>query len=148
MHSDLHFSKTLEAYNYDSLSDRAIWAIALVHYWCTHAFQVATCNDFYFNACPLGLTPDGTLCLSMVLCDPHTASYVNDTETIYLTQDIDVQISYFLFSLMMCNHIFDIDMTVVSPIMSMLYKLSFNFLICNIFLKIFSLVVKMYDIFT
>ena len=100
MHSHFLFSKTLEAYNYDSSSDHAIWAIGLVHYWCTHAFQVATCNGFYFNACPLGLTPDGTLCLSMVLYDPHSVSYVNDAVTIYLTQDVDVQILYFLFSLM------------------------------------------------
>ena len=100
MHSHFHFSKTLEAYNYDYSSDCAIWATALVHYWCTHAFQVATCNGFYFNACPLGLTLDGTLCLSMVLYDPHTVSYVNDTAPIYLTQDVDVQILYFLFSLM------------------------------------------------
>ena len=132
MHSHFHFSKTLEAYNYDSSSDRAIWAIALVHYWCTHAFQVATCNGFYFNACPLGLTPDGTLCLSMVLYDLCTVSYVNDTATIYLTQDIDVQSFYLLFSLMytFCNHIFDTDMTVVSPVMSMLYEMYIsNFLL-------------------
>ena len=100
MHSHFRFAKMLEAYNYDYSSDHAIWAIALVHYWCTHAFQVAHCNGFYFNACPLGLTPDGTLCLSMVLYDLHTVSYVNDTMPIYLTQDIDVQILYFLFSLM------------------------------------------------
>ena len=100
MHSHFHFSKTLEAYYYDYTSDRAIWAIALVHYWCTHAFQVTTYNGFYFNACPLGLSPDGTLGLSMVLYDPHSISYVNDTATIYLTQDIDVQILYSLFSLM------------------------------------------------
>ena len=100
MHSHFHFSKTLEVYNYDYTSDRAIWAIALVHYWCTHAFQVATCNGFYFNAFPLGLTSDGTLGLSMVLYDLRTMSYVNNTVTIYLTQDIDVQILYFLFSLM------------------------------------------------
>ena len=125
MHSHFHFSKTLEAYNYDYTSDRAIWAIALVHYWCTHAFQVATCNGFYFNACPLGLTPDGTLGLSMVLYDLRTMSYVNDTATIYLTQDVDVQILYFLFPLcMLCNHIFHTNMTVVSPIMSMLYEMS------------------------
>ena len=100
MHSHFHFSKTLEAYNYDSSSGRAIWAIALIHYWCTHAFQVANCNGFYFNACPLGLTPDGTLCLSMLLYDLHTVSYVNNIATIFLTQDVNVQILYFLFSLM------------------------------------------------
>ena len=57
-------------------------------------------NGFYFNACPLGLTPDGTLCLSMLLYDPRTVSYVNDNVTIFLTQDINVQILYFLFPLM------------------------------------------------
>ena len=100
MHSYFHYSKTLKAYNYDYSSDRTIWTIALVHYWCTHAFQVANCNGFYFNAYPLGLTPDGTLCLSMVLYDPHTVSYVNNNATICLTQDVNVQILYFLFSLM------------------------------------------------
>ena len=100
MHSQFRYAKTLEAYNYDYSSDRAIWAISLVHYWCTHAFQVANCNGFYFNACPLGLTPDGTLCLSMVLYDPPTETYVNNNATICLTQDINVQILYFLFSLM------------------------------------------------
>ena len=44
--------------------------------------------------------------------------------TIYLTQDVNVQILYFLFSLcMLCNHIFSTNMTVVSPIMSMLYEM-------------------------
>ena len=100
MHSHFHFSKTFKAYNYGYTSDHVIWAITLVHYWCTHAFQVAIWNGFYFNACPLGLTPDGTLGLSMVLYDLRTVSYVNNTATIYLTQDVDVQILYFLFSLM------------------------------------------------
>ena len=86
MHSHFRYSKMLRAYNYDYSSDRAIWAIALAHYWCTHAFQVANCNGFYFNACPLGLTPDGTLCLSMVLYDPRTVTYVNNTATICLLE--------------------------------------------------------------
>ena len=63
-------------------------------------FRLPPAMVFIFNACPLGLTPDGTLGLSMVLYDLHTMSYVNDTATIYLTQDIDVQILYSLFSLM------------------------------------------------
>ena len=82
MHSHFRYAKTLEAYNYDYSSDRAIWAISLVHLWCTHAFQVANCNGFYFNAYPLGLTPVGTLCLSMVLYDPRTETYVNNNATI------------------------------------------------------------------
>ena len=35
-----------------------------------HAFKVANCNSFYFNAIPLGLSPNGTLHLFMVLYDP------------------------------------------------------------------------------
>ena len=100
MHSHFHYAKTVKAYNYGYSSDCAIWAIALVHYWCTHAFQAANCNGFYFNASPLGLTPDGTLCLSMVLYDPRTVTYVNNNATICLTQDVDAQILNFLFSLM------------------------------------------------
>ena len=64
------------------------------------SFQVANCNGFYFNAYPLGLTPVGTLCLSMVLYDPRTETYVNNNVTICLTQDVNVQILYSLFSLM------------------------------------------------
>ena len=100
MHSNFCYAKTVKAYNYDYTSNRAIWAIALIHYWCTHAFQVATCNGFYFNACPLGLMPNGTLCLSMVQYNPRTMTYVNNNTTICLTQDVDAQILYFLFSLM------------------------------------------------
>ena len=100
MHSHSCYAKTLEAYNYDYSSDCAIWAISLVHFWCTHAFQVANCNGFYFNAYLLGLTPVGTLCLSMVLFDPRTETYVNNNATICLTQDVNVQILYSLFSLM------------------------------------------------
>ena len=100
MHSHFRYAKTLKAYNYDYSSDHAIWAISLVHYWCTHAFQVANCNGFYFNVYPLGLTPDGSLCPSMVLYDPRTETYVNNNATIRLTQDVNVQILYSLFSLM------------------------------------------------
>ena len=100
MHSRFCYAKTLESYNYDYSSDRAIWAISLVHYWCTHAFQVANCNGFYFNALPLGLKPDGALYLSMILYDPRTETYVNKIASICLRQDVDVQILYSLFSLM------------------------------------------------
>ena len=100
MHSHFSYAKTLEAYNYDYSSDHAVWAISLVHFWCTRAFQVANCNGFYFNAYPLGLTPVGTLCLSMVLYDPRTETYVNNNATLCLTQDVNVQILYSLFSLM------------------------------------------------
>ena len=76
MHSKFSFSKTVDVYDYDHTSDRAIWAITLVHYWLTHAFKVANCNGFYFNAYPLGLLPYGTLRLFMVLYDPHSKLYI------------------------------------------------------------------------
>ena len=112
MHLHFHYAKTLEAYDYDYSSDLAIRAISLVHYWCTYAFQVANCNGFCFNASPLGLKPDGSLCLSMILYDSRTETYVNDDTTICLTQDVNIQILYSLFSLMHAvQHIFIITMT-------------------------------------
>ena len=100
MHSQFSFSKTVDIYDYDHTSDHAIWAIALVHYWLTHAFKVANCNGFYFNAYPLGLSPNGTLRLFMVLYDLHSKSYVHNHEDLCLLSDIDAQMLYFLFSLM------------------------------------------------
>ena len=100
MHSHFSSSRTIEAYNYDYTSHHAIWAIALVNYWITHAFKLANCNGFYFNACPLGISPNGTLRLSMVLYDPRTMTYVNNNEDICLFIDVDAQILYFLFTLM------------------------------------------------
>ena len=100
MHSNFYFSKTVEAYNYDYTSDHAILAIAFVNYWATHAFKLANWNGFYFNTCPLGLSPNGMLHLSMILYDPCMASYVHNNEDICLFTDIDVQILYFLFTLM------------------------------------------------
>ena len=99
MHSNFSFSKTDEVYNYDYTSDHAIWAIALVNYWVTHAFKVANCNGFYFDAYPLGLSPNGTLRLFMVLYNPHSMSHVHN-EDICLFSDIDAQILYLLFTLM------------------------------------------------
>ena len=98
MHSKFSFSKPVEIYNYTS--DHAIWAIALVNYWVTHAFKVANCNGFYFNAHPLGLLPNGMLCLFMVLYDPCSMSYVHNNEDICLFSDIDAQMLYLLFTLM------------------------------------------------
>ena len=63
-------------------------------------FKLSTAMVFVFNAYPLGLTPDGSLCLSMVLYDPHTETYVNDNATICLTRDVNIQILSSLFSLM------------------------------------------------
>ena len=97
MHSKFSFSKTVDVYDYDHTSDHAIWAITLVHYWLTHAFKVANCNGFYFNTYPLGLLPNGTLVLFMVLYDPRSKSYVHNHEDLC---DINAQMLYFLFSLM------------------------------------------------
>ena len=66
----------------------------------THAFKVANCNGFYFNAYSLGLSPDGTLHLFMVLYDPRSTSYVHNHENICLFSDINAQMLYFLFTLM------------------------------------------------
>ena len=85
MHSQFSFSKTVDVYDYDHTSDRTIWAIALVHYWLTHTFKVANCNGFYFNAYPLGLSPNGTLCLFMVLYDPRSKSYIYITMRIFVS---------------------------------------------------------------
>ena len=100
MHLNFYFSKTVDAYNYDYTSDRAIWAMALVNYWVTHAFKVANCNGFYFNAYSLGLSPNGTLHLFMILCDPCSVTYVNNNENICLISDIDAQLLYMHFTLM------------------------------------------------
>ena len=100
MHLHFYSSRKIEAYNYNYTSDHPIWAIALVNYWITHAFKLANCNGFYFNACPLGLSLNGMLHLSMVLYDPRTMAYVNNNEDICLSTNVDAQILYFLFTLM------------------------------------------------
>ena len=100
MHSGFTFSKTADSYHYDHSSEKAIWAISLVGYWVTHAFKVANCNGFSFNAMPLGLSPSGTLRLFMILYDSHTNLYVSHYEDICLIQDIDAQLLYMLFTLM------------------------------------------------
>ena len=116
MHSHFYYAKTVEAYNYDYSSDRAIWAISLVHYWCTHVFQVANYNGLCFNAYPMGLAPDGSLCLYMVLYNPRTETYVNNNASICIQQDINIQILYSLSpSCMLYNPIFNITMIAVSP---------------------------------
>ena len=100
MHPKFYFSKPVEAYNYDHSSDCAIWTIALVNYWVTHAFKLANYNRFYFNMCPLGLSLNGTLHLSMILYNPCTTLYIHNNEDVCLFANIDAQILYFLFSLM------------------------------------------------
>ena len=99
MHSGFTFSRTVDSYNYDHTLDRAIWAISLVGYWVTHAFKVANCNGFSFNAIPLGLSPSGTLRLFMILYDPRTMLHVSQHNDICLTDDIDAQLLYMLFTL-------------------------------------------------
>ena len=100
MHSQFSFSKPGEAYKYDSSSDCAVWAIALINYWVTHTFKIANCNRFCFNAYPLSLFPNGTLCLSMILYDSHTALYIHNNEDICMFAHVNAQILYFLFGLM------------------------------------------------
>ena len=100
MYPQFYFSMPAEAYNYDYSSDHAIWAIALVNCWATHAFIIANCNGFCFNVHPLGLSPNGTLHLSMMLYNPRIALYIQMNEDICLFTDIDAQILYFLFGLM------------------------------------------------
>ena len=90
----------MEVYNYDYTSDHAIWAIALVNYWVTHAFKVANCNGFYFNTYLLGLLPNGTLHLFMVLYNPRSMLYVHNNADICLFSDIDTQMLHLLFTLM------------------------------------------------
>ena len=89
----------MNVYYYDHTSDCAIWVITLINYWLTHAFKVANCNGFYFNAYPLGLLPNSTLCLFMVLYNPRSMSYVHNYEDICLLSDIDAQLLYFLLLL-------------------------------------------------
>ena len=100
MHPESYFSKPAVAYNYDYSSDHAIWAIALINYWVTNVFKIANCNGFHFNVCSLGLSPNGTLCLSMMLYDPCNTLYIHNNEDICLFADVDAQILYFLFGLM------------------------------------------------
>ena len=100
MHSQFSFSKLGEAYKYDSSSDHAVWAVALINYWVTHAFKIANCNGFCFNAYPLGISPNGTLHLTMILYDPHTALYIHNNEDTCMFTDVNAQILYFLFALM------------------------------------------------
>ena len=100
MHSRFSFSKPSEAYKYDSSSDHAIWAIALVNYWVTRAFKIANCNGFHLNAYPMGLSPNGTLHLSIILYDPCTTLYIHNNEDICMFANVDAQILYCLFGLM------------------------------------------------
>ena len=135
MHSRFCYTKTLKSYDYDYSSDRAIWAISLVHYWCTHAFQVANCNGFSFNASPMGLEPNGSLYLSMILYDPRSETYVNNNASICLQQDIDIQSLCLLFPLcLLFNLIFTILMIAVFPhvfiIFNVLVLLHINSFIC------------------
>ena len=126
MHSHFHYAKTFESYNYDYSSDHAIWAISLVHYWCTHAFQVANCNGFYFNTYPLGLVPNGSLCLSMILYDPRTETYVIIMLlSAYGRMSISKFYTLFSPSCILFNPIFNTAMIAVFPHM---------FIICSMYM--------------
>ena len=48
----------------------------------------------------MGLEPNGSLYLSMILYDPHSETYVNNNASICLQQDVDIQILCLLFYLM------------------------------------------------
>ena len=99
MHSEFSFSKAMNIYNYDHTSDHAIWAIALINYWLIHAFKVANCNGFYFNAYPLGLSPNGTLHLFMVLYNP-VPCHVYTTMRIFVSSVISMPKCYISFLLL------------------------------------------------
>ena len=149
MHSKFSFSNTMNIYNYDHTSECAIWAIALVHYWLSHAFKVANCNGFYFNAYPLGLSPNGTLRLFMVLYDPAVLCRMSITLRIFVSSVISMPKCYISFLLLwnLYNPTYNFIMIVVLPDVirfhsDMLLLISFLYYICIYIL------VKMFNIFT
>ena len=100
MHPDQLFSQPPEGSDFDCTSEKAIWAISLVTYWITHPFKIANCIGFHFNMYPLGLQANGTLCIFMMLYDPHNYMYIHKYDDINLHANIDVQLLYMLFGLM------------------------------------------------
>ena len=69
------------------------------NYWITHPFKIANCNGFHFNAYPLGLQPNGTLRVFMMLYDLRSSMYIHYYD-INMHADVDVQLLYMLFGLM------------------------------------------------
>ena len=116
MHSQFTFSKPVDIYNYDYTSDHAVWAVALVDYWLTHAFKVANCNGFYFNAYPLGLSPNGTLHLFMVFMTP-VPCHMYTTMRIFVSSVISMPKCYISFLLLwnLYNQTYSFIMIVVLP---------------------------------
>ena len=125
-------------------------------------FKIANCNGFSFNACPLGLSPNGTLHLPMILYDPRTALYVHNNEDICLFTNIDTQILYFLFGLMdylqhnlqythnCCNMGRTVFLSIITLFLLM-YIQDVTFLFSfglSSFCSHYSKFVKMYNIFT
>ena len=77
MHLDHLFFQPSEASDFDCESEKATWAMSLLNYWITHPFKIANCNGFHFNAYPLGLQPNGTLHVFMMLYDPCSSMYIH-----------------------------------------------------------------------
>ena len=100
MHPDHLFSQPSEASDFECELEKAIWAMSLVNYWITHPFKIANCNGFHFNAYPLGLQPNGTLRVFMILYDLHSSMYIHYYDDINMHTNIDVQLLYILFGLM------------------------------------------------
>ena len=100
MHLDHLFSQPFEASDFDCESEKATWAMSLVNYWITHLFKIANCNGFHFNAYPLGLQFNGTLCVFMMLYDPRSSVYIHHYDDINMHTNVDVQLLYLLFGLM------------------------------------------------
>ena len=61
---------------------------------------IQNCNGFHFNVYPLGLQPNGTLCVFMMLYDLHSYMYIHYHDDINMHADVDVQLLYMLFGLM------------------------------------------------
>ena len=100
MHPDHLFSQPLETSDFDCESEKAIWVMSPINYWITHPFKITNCNGFHFNAYPLGLQPNGNLCIFIILYDPQSSMYVHCYDYVNLHADVDVQLLYILFGLM------------------------------------------------
>ena len=84
----------------DCKSEKAIFAMSLVNYWIPLPFKIATCNGFHFNTYPLGLQPNSTLHVFMMLYDPRSFMYIHYYDDINMHADVDVQLLYMLSGLM------------------------------------------------
>ena len=100
MHLYHLFSQPSEASDFDCELERSLWAMSLINYWITHPFKIANCNGFHFNAYPLGLKPNSTLHVFMMLYDLHSSMYIHYYDDINMHANVDVQLLYMLFGLM------------------------------------------------